>query len=101
MLLINAGVGFWEEFSADNAIAALKKNLALKARVLRGGEWREIDARALVPGDVVELRLGNIVPADVKLASGDYLEHRPVGADRRIPSGRQEEGRHRLFRARS
>ena len=73
MLLINAVVGFWEEFSADNAIAALKKNLALKARVLRDGAWREIDARQLVPGDIVELRLGNIVPADVKLASGEYL----------------------------
>ncbi len=73
MLLLNAGVGFWEEFSADNAIAALKKNLALKARVLRDGNWREIDARELVPGDIVELRLGNIVPADVKLLTGDYL----------------------------
>jgi H+-transporting ATPase len=73
MLLLNAGVGFWEEFSADNAIAALKKNLALKARVLRGGTWRAIDAKNLVPGDVITLRLGNIVPADVKLMRGDYV----------------------------
>ncbi len=73
MLAINAGVGFWEEFSADSAIAALKKNLALRARVIRDGNWQEIDARELVPGDIVELRLGNIVPADVKLISGDYL----------------------------
>jgi len=73
MLLINAGVGFWEEHKADNAIAALKKTLALKARVLREGRWRTISADKLVPGDVVRLRLGNIVPADVKLARGDYL----------------------------
>jgi len=73
MLLINAGVGFWEEFKADNAIAALKKTLALKARVLRDGAWRSIPAQELVPGDIVLLRLGNIIPADVKLAEGEYL----------------------------
>jgi len=73
MLLINAGVGFWEEFKADNAIAALKKTLALRARVLRDGTWRNIAARELVPGDVVLLRLGNIIPADVKLVEGEYL----------------------------
>ena len=73
MLLINAGVGFWEEFKADNAIAALKKTLALKARVLRDGAWRNIAAQELVPGDVVLLRLGNIIPADVKLVEGEYL----------------------------
>ncbi len=73
MLLINAGVGFWEEHKADNAIAALKKTLALTARVLRDGRWRTAPADALVPGDVVRLRLGNIVPADVKLVDGEYL----------------------------
>ena len=73
MLLINAGVGFWEEFKADNAIAALKQTLALKARVLRDGKWGDIAARDLVPGDVIVLGLGNIIPADVKLVEGDYL----------------------------
>lgn len=73
MLLINAGVGFWEEFKADNAIAALKKTLALKARVLRDGAWHNIAAQELVPGDVVLLRLGNIIPADVNLVEGEYL----------------------------
>ncbi len=73
MLLINAGVGFWEEFKADNAIAALKKTLALKARVLRDGTWRTVATRELVPGDVILVRLGNIIPADVKLVEGEYL----------------------------
>jgi H+-transporting ATPase len=73
MLLINAGVGFWQEHKADNAIAALKQTLALKARVLRGGKWQTIAATGLVPGDVIKLHLGNIVPADAKLAEGDYL----------------------------
>jgi len=73
MLLLNAGVGFWQEFKADTAIAALRQRLALGARVLREGRWRDVPARALVPGDVILLRLGNIVPADVRLLAGDYL----------------------------
>ena len=73
MLFINAGVGFWQEFKADNAIALLKQRLALKARVRRDGAWRDIEARLLVPGDVVFIKLGNVVPADVKLIGGDYL----------------------------
>ena len=73
MLFINAGVGFWQEFKADNAIALLKQRLALKARVKRDGEWRDIEARLLVPGDFVLIKLDNIVPADVKLVEGAYL----------------------------
>lgn len=73
MLLINAGVGFWEEFQADNAIQALKQRLALKARVLRDGKWKELAAAELVPGDIIEVRLGNIVPADCTLIGGQYL----------------------------
>ncbi|MGC9199779.1 MAG: plasma-membrane proton-efflux P-type ATPase [Acidobacteriaceae bacterium] len=73
MLLINGGIGFWEEKGANDALKALKQQLALKARVLRDGHWQEIDAATLVPGDVVRLRLGDILPADIKLISGDYL----------------------------
>jgi H+-transporting ATPase len=73
LLIVNAVVGFWQEYKADNAIELLKKRLALKARVLRDGKWSEIPARELVPGDVVRVRLGDIVPADVKLMKGDYL----------------------------
>jgi H+-transporting ATPase len=73
MLVFNAVVGFWEEFQAGNAIEQLKKTLALNARVLRDGQWRDIDAEALVPGDVIRLHLGIIVPADAKLIEGDYL----------------------------
>jgi H+-transporting ATPase len=73
MLLINAGVGFFEEFKADTAIEALKQRLAPVARVLRDGKWQDIAAHLLVPGDVVTIKLGNIVPADVELREGDYL----------------------------
>jgi len=74
LLLLNAVVGFWQEHKADTAIELLKQRLALKARVLRDGKWMEISARELVPGDVVRVRLGVIVPADVKLIEGDYLQ---------------------------
>jgi H+-transporting ATPase len=73
LLLINAGVGFYEEHKAGNAIEALKQRLAPGARVLRDGRWRDLPARELVPGDVVFLRLGAIVPADVALAGPGYL----------------------------
>jgi H+-transporting ATPase len=73
LLIFNAVVGFWQEFQAANAVDALKKQLALKARVKRNGEWQEVEAKGLVPGDVVRLRLGDIIPADVKLAEGEYI----------------------------
>ena len=73
LLMVNAVVGFWQEHKAGNAIELLKQRLALKARVLRDGKWKEIPAGGLVPGDVVRLRLGDIIPADVKLVEGDYL----------------------------
>jgi H+-transporting ATPase len=74
LLLVNAVVGFREEYQADSAIAALKKQLAIKARVKRDGEWASITARELVPGDVVRLRIGEIIPADAKLLEGDPVQ---------------------------
>ena len=73
LLLLNATVGFWQEYKADDAINLLKQKLALVARVFRNGKWNELQARELVPGDVVRVRLGDIVPADLKLFKGDYL----------------------------
>lgn len=73
LLVLNAVVGFSEEHKADNAIELLKKKLPLKARVLRDGRWIQIPARELVPGDLIRLRLGDIVPADAKLVEGDYF----------------------------
>ncbi|MGH9918437.1 MAG: HAD-IC family P-type ATPase, partial [Nitrososphaerales archaeon] len=70
---MNAVVGFWQENKAGNAIELLKKRLALRATVLRDGKWADVAAAALVPGDVVRLRLGNIVPADTRLMEGEYL----------------------------
>ncbi len=74
LLLMNAVVGFWEEYQAGNAIEALKKKLALNARVRRDGAWKTIPSRELVPGDIIRLRLGEIIPADSKLLDGDPIE---------------------------
>jgi H+-transporting ATPase len=74
LLLANAIVGFWEEHQAGNAIAALKAKLAIKATVKRDGKWIIPAARDLVPGDVIRLRLGDIVPADARLLKGDPVE---------------------------
>ena len=73
MLIFNALVGFWQEYQASNALEALKGQLALKARVRRDGKWQGLPARELVPGDVIRLRPGDIIPADIKLFDGDYL----------------------------
>ena len=73
LLLFNAVIGFWQERKARNALDALKSQLALRARVRRGGKWQEVPARDLVPGDVVRIRIGDVIPADVKLSDGDYL----------------------------
>jgi H+-transporting ATPase len=73
LLMVNAIVGFWQEHKAGNAIELLKQRLAIKARVLRDGKWQEMPAGKLVPGDIARLRLGDIIPADVKLIDGDYL----------------------------
>lgn len=73
LLLFNAGIGFWQEFKASSALDALKKQLALKCRVKRDGQWVQLDTTQLVPGDVVRVRLGDILPADLKLIEGDYL----------------------------
>ena len=74
LLVANAMVGFWEEHQAGNAIAALKATLAIKARVKRDGKWLTPPARELVPGDVIRVRLGDIVPADARLLDGDPIE---------------------------
>ena len=74
LLLSNAVVGFWEEHTAGNAIDSLMASLAIKARVKRDGTLINRPARVLVPGDVIRMRLGDIVPADARLLEGDSVE---------------------------
>jgi H+-transporting ATPase len=70
LLLFNAIIGFWQDHKAANALAALKKGLAPEADVLRDGKWQTVKAELLVPGDIVRLHIGQIVPADLKLIGG-------------------------------
>jgi H+-transporting ATPase len=72
LLLLNAVVAFWQESKAGSAIEALKKKLAPEAKVKRDGKWKKIPGRLLVPGDVVRVRSGDIIPADIKFFEGDY-----------------------------
>jgi H+-transporting ATPase len=74
LLVMNAVVGFREEYQAGNAVAALKARLAVRANVRRGGKWSNIPARELVPGDAIRLRIGNIIPADARLLEGDPVQ---------------------------
>ncbi|AEB09044.1 plasma-membrane proton-efflux P-type ATPase [Desulfobacca acetoxidans] len=73
LLIFNASIGFWQEHKAANALEALKAQLALQARVRRDGRWKEIATASLVPGDIIRIRLGDIVPADIKLFEGEFL----------------------------
>jgi len=73
MLLINASLDFFQEHRALNALKALKQRLTAEIIVLRNAKFQTIPSRELVPGDIIRLRIGNIVPADVQLLQGDYL----------------------------
>ena len=72
LLFFNAALESWQDRKASNALAALKKGLAPEATVLRDRKWQTIAAATLVPGDIVKIRLGVIVPADLRLVGGDY-----------------------------
>ena len=72
MLFTNAILDFYQEHKALNAIEALKSKLASKSLVLRDGKWQEVESKGLVPGDIVKIKIGDIVPADLKLIDGDF-----------------------------
>ncbi|XP_048438184.1 plasma membrane ATPase 4 [Pyrus x bretschneideri] len=74
LLVINSTISFIEENNAGNAAAALMAGLAPKTKVLRDGRWTEQDASILVPGDIISIKLGDIVPADARLLEGDPLK---------------------------
>jgi H+-transporting ATPase len=71
LVLLNATLSFIQENRAQNALALLRQQLTIQSRVLRDGTWQLIPAQDLVPGDVVRVRVGDIVPADVRLTDGE------------------------------
>jgi len=71
LLVVNAVLSFMQEHRAAGVIEALRRRLQVSARVLRDSSWQVVPARELVPGDIVRVRPGDIIPADVKLLTGD------------------------------
>ena len=67
LLLVNSGIGFYEEHNAGNAVKALMDSLAPRAKVKRDGKWTDIESSGLVPGDMVSFKIGDVVPADCRL----------------------------------
>src|SRR5271165_3670426 len=73
LLVFNAALAYFQEGRAQATLAALKSRLAITASVRRDGLWKLVPAAELVPGDVVKLSLGGLVPADAKVRSGEVL----------------------------
>ena len=70
LLVVNAVLGFTQEHRAAGVVEALRRRLQVSARVLRDSTWQLLPARELVPGDIVRMRSGDIIPADVRLLTG-------------------------------
>ena len=81
LLVFNAIIGFAQEYNAANAVEALKKKLQVNAKILRDGVWKIVTARELVPGDIIRIRIGDFVPADVKIIQGE------IGVDQSALTG--------------
>ena len=81
LLLFNAGMSLWREGRAKAAMAKLKQRLRIQSRVKRDGKWSTIPARDLVPGDVIRVRIGDLLPADVKIVEGS------LGLDQSVLTG--------------
>lgn len=67
ILVLNALVAIYQDKDAESALDALKKMQALECHVLRNGTWKVMDSKNLVPGDIVEVRMGDNIPADIRL----------------------------------
>ncbi len=73
LLVFNAVAGFLEEFKADNTLELLKNKLSVYVNIIRDGQWKKLPAKILVPGDIIRVRIGDIVPADCLIIEGDYI----------------------------
>lgn len=73
LLFTNAFIDFWQESKALSALKVLKGKLAKHALVFREGKFQATEARNLVPGDIIKIKIGDLVPADVKLTAGDFM----------------------------
>jgi Mg2+-importing ATPase len=108
IVILSVGLGFINEYRSEMAVAALHANISHQALVWRDGRQQRLDVRELVPGDVVALRVGDLVPADLRLLDANQLEvtkpsspARPSRRSRRPPLSPRATRRSTLARARS
>jgi len=73
LLLLNAILGFTEEFRATKAIESLKQKLIINVKVLRDGSWVELPSREIVPQDIIKVSMGDVAPADATIIQGNIL----------------------------
>lgn len=73
LMVLNFLIGFWQENKADTAIQKLKESISIKAKVFRNNSWQWVDSKYIVPGDILELMVGDIVPADMKILEATNL----------------------------
>jgi plasma-membrane proton-efflux P-type ATPase len=85
LLALNATIASVQERRAQGVVDTLRRRLQVNARVLRDGQWKMLPARALVPGDVVRIRQGDVVPADIRLLSGT------LGGDQSVLTGESQD----------
>jgi len=74
LLVLNASIGYWEEHSSGKAVAALMSRLSPSAYALRDGKWAQVSSYDLVPGDIIKVKLGDVIPADAKLLEGEPIK---------------------------
>ncbi|MEM3204027.1 MAG: plasma-membrane proton-efflux P-type ATPase [Saccharolobus sp.] len=92
LLIFNSIIGFIQEHRAENAVELLKNKLNVMAKVKRDGKWIVTPARNLVPGDLIIVRIGDIVPADIKIIEGQVLVDQSVltGESQPVDKGHME-----------
>ncbi len=91
LLVFNAIIGFVEEYRADESVDALKDRLSSSARVLRDNKWQVIKAKMLVPGDIIKVKLGDIIPADCKVIEPEELQvDESIITGESMPQGKKE-----------
>ena len=89
LLTVNAIIGFLHTRGSQKAVELLKQRLAIKAKVLRNGNWTTQEAGGIVPGDLLVVKLGDIVPADAKIISGDVSIDEAALTGESLPVDRQ------------
>ncbi|MFA6489273.1 MAG: plasma-membrane proton-efflux P-type ATPase [Candidatus Micrarchaeia archaeon] len=92
IVVVNGAVAYYNEHDSKKALELLKKKLSLRTRVLRGGSWSNLDARELVPGDVITIGLGDVVPADAKILEGNVSADQSALTGESLPAELAESG---------